>query len=40
MIEGQGVDLVASSPGEFGAFLDQQMAQWAAVIREKGIRAE
>lgn len=40
LVEGQGVDLVASSPAEFGAFLEQQMAQWAAVIREKGIRAE
>jgi tripartite-type tricarboxylate transporter receptor subunit TctC len=40
LVEGQGVDLVASTPTEFGTFLDAQMAQWAAVIREKGIRAE
>ncbi len=39
LIEGQGVDLVASTPAEFGAFLDAQMAQWGAVIRERGIRA-
>jgi tripartite-type tricarboxylate transporter receptor subunit TctC len=40
LVEGQGVDLVASSPAEFGVFLDAQIAQWGAVIREKGIRAE
>ncbi len=39
LIEGQGVDVVGSSPAEFGAFLDQQMALWGAVIREKGIIA-
>jgi tripartite-type tricarboxylate transporter receptor subunit TctC len=40
LIEGQGVDLVGSTPAEFGAFLDAQMEQWGRVIREKGIRAE
>ncbi|MBX9701357.1 MAG: hypothetical protein K2X74_18115 [Acetobacteraceae bacterium] len=38
LIEGQGVDVVGSTPAEFGTFLDAQMALWEAVIREKGIR--
>lgn len=40
LVEGQGVDLVGSTPAEFGAFLDRQIAQWGQVIREKAIRAE
>ena len=39
LVEGQGVDLVGSTPAAFGAFLDAQIALWGAVIREKGIRA-
>jgi tripartite-type tricarboxylate transporter receptor subunit TctC len=39
LVEGQGVDVVGSSPEEFGAFLDAQIALWGAVIREKDIRA-
>ena len=39
LVEGQGVDLVGSTPAEFGAFLDREIARWTAVIREKNIRA-
>lgn len=39
LVEDQGLDVVASTPGEFGSFLDQQIALWGAVIREKRIRA-
>lgn len=35
-----GVDIVGSSPAEFGTFLDQQMAIWGRVVRERGLRAE
>lgn len=40
LVEGQGVDIVGSTPTEFGAFLDRQMDQWAHVIRERNIRAD
>jgi tripartite-type tricarboxylate transporter receptor subunit TctC len=40
LVEGQGVDVVASTPAEFGAFLDRQIAQWGAIVRERGIRAD
>ena len=36
---GQGMNLLASSPEELGRFLDPQMARWAGVVREYGIRA-
>jgi tripartite-type tricarboxylate transporter receptor subunit TctC len=35
-----GVDIVASSPEEFGAFLNAQMDTWAQVIRDYDIRAD
>ena len=35
----QGMKLVASSPEEFSRFLDPQMARWASVVKEYGIRA-
>ena len=35
----QGMNIVASSPEEFTRFLDPQMARWAAVVKEYGIRA-
>ncbi|MBL6458041.1 tripartite tricarboxylate transporter substrate binding protein [Belnapia sp. T6] len=40
LVEGQGVDVVASSPAEFGAFLDRQIAQWGRIVRERDIRAD
>lgn len=38
-LAGQGMNIVASSPDEFSRFLDPQMARWAAVVKEYGIRA-
>ena len=35
-----GVDVVASTPEEFGAFLTQQMDTWAQVIRDYDIKAD
>ena len=38
-LAGQGMNIVASTPDEFSRFLDPQMARWAAVVKEYGIRA-
>jgi tripartite-type tricarboxylate transporter receptor subunit TctC len=38
--EGQGVDIVASSPEAFAAFLESQTAEWGKVVRERGIKAD
>jgi tripartite-type tricarboxylate transporter receptor subunit TctC len=35
----QGMDLVASSPAEFGQFLDKEMERWGKVIRDNNINA-
>jgi tripartite-type tricarboxylate transporter receptor subunit TctC len=37
---GLGLDIVGSSPEEFGVFLDRQMATWSAVIRDNAIRPD
>lgn len=39
MIE-QGNDIVASSPAQFGAFLNQESAKWAKVIKDNNIQLE
>ncbi|MDO9711536.1 tripartite tricarboxylate transporter substrate-binding protein [Paracraurococcus lichenis] len=38
--EGQGVDVLASSPEEFAGFLERQSETWGRVVRERGIKAE
>ncbi|MBX6376209.1 MAG: tripartite tricarboxylate transporter substrate binding protein [Acetobacteraceae bacterium] len=35
-----GIDVEASSPEEFGAFLERQMEVWGRVVRENNIRPE
>ncbi len=35
----QGMNIAASSPEVFARFLDEQVAKWAKVVREHGIRA-
>ena len=35
-----GIDLVASEPEEFGAFLERQMETWSRVVRENNIRPD
>ena len=35
-----GIDLVASAPEEFAAFLDAQMETWGRVVRENNIRPD
>ncbi len=36
----QGLDLLASSPADFGRFLDAELQRWDAVVRKAGIKAE
>ena len=36
----QGVELVPTTPEEFGAFIRQDIAKWARVIQLSGARAE
>ncbi|HYK14661.1 MAG TPA: tripartite tricarboxylate transporter substrate-binding protein, partial [Burkholderiales bacterium] len=36
----QGVELVPTTPEEFGAFIKQDIAKWAKVIQLSGARAE
>jgi tripartite-type tricarboxylate transporter receptor subunit TctC len=35
-----GIDVVGSTPEEFGSFLKAQMALWGRVVRENNIRSE
>ena len=35
-----GIDVVGSTPEDFGAFLKQQMALWGRVVRENNIRSD
>jgi tripartite-type tricarboxylate transporter receptor subunit TctC len=35
-----GAEIVASTPQEFGAFLKSDIAKWAKLVREAGIKAE
>jgi tripartite-type tricarboxylate transporter receptor subunit TctC len=36
----EGADIIASSPGQFGAFLRTEIAKWAKVIRDNGLKVE
>ena len=36
----QGVEVVASSPAEFAARVDREIANWRKVIQEAGIKLE
>jgi tripartite-type tricarboxylate transporter receptor subunit TctC len=40
MADPLGIDLVASTPEEFAAFLDRQMETWGRVVRENNIRPD
>lgn len=39
-IEGQGADVVASTPAECGRFLETEIAKWGEVIRANNIRVD
>ncbi len=36
----QGADIIASSPAQFAAHIKSELARWAKVIKESGIKAE
>ncbi|HEX8927424.1 MAG TPA: tripartite tricarboxylate transporter substrate-binding protein, partial [Actinomycetota bacterium] len=40
MADPLGIDLVASAPEEFAAFLDRQMETWGRVVRDNDIRPD
>ena len=39
-LEDQGLDLVLSSPAEFGAYLKSEVSRWGPVVKERGMRAD
>jgi tripartite-type tricarboxylate transporter receptor subunit TctC len=39
-IVNQGVDIVASSPGEFEKFIISEIAKWSRVVHAAGVRAD
>jgi tripartite-type tricarboxylate transporter receptor subunit TctC len=36
----EGADVIASSPAQFGAFLKTEIAKWAKVVRDNGLKVE
>ena len=38
--EDRGLDIIASSPGDFSAHLRSELEKWGRVIRERGMKAE
>jgi tripartite-type tricarboxylate transporter receptor subunit TctC len=38
--EERGLDIIASSPEEFSAFVHAEYKKWGRVIRERGMKAE
>ncbi len=40
LFQQSGLDIIASSPDEFGSYLKAESAKWGKVIRERGMRAE
>jgi tripartite-type tricarboxylate transporter receptor subunit TctC len=35
-----GIEIVGSTPGEFGAFFRAERDQWARIVRETGAKAD
>jgi len=39
-LEERGLDIIASTPEEFGAHLSSELKKWGTVVKERGMRAE
>jgi tripartite-type tricarboxylate transporter receptor subunit TctC len=39
-LESQGLQIVASTPEQFGQFIKAEIAKWGRVVRAAGIKAE
>ena len=39
-LSGEGADVIASTPEEFSAYMKREVAKWARVIKESGIRLD
>ena len=39
-LEERGLDIIASTPDEFGAHLANELKKWGTVVKERGMRAE
>lgn len=36
----EGAEVIASSPAQFGAHIQKELARWAQVIKAAGVRAD
>ena len=36
----EGADVIASSPAEFGAYMKTELAKWAKVVKDNGLKVE
>ena len=36
----EGADIIASSPVEFGGYMKTELAKWAKVVKDNGLRVE
>ena len=39
-LDAQGIDIVGGTPAQAGAFIDKQIATWAKVVKDNGIKAD
>jgi tripartite-type tricarboxylate transporter receptor subunit TctC len=39
-LAGDGVEAIAITPGQFGAYLRREMAKWGKIVKDAGIRAD
>ena len=36
----QAAELIASTPAEFGAYMKTELAKWAKVVKDNGLKVE
>jgi tripartite-type tricarboxylate transporter receptor subunit TctC len=39
-LPGGGADVIASTPEEFSIYIKREVAKWAKVVKESGVRLE